>query len=471
MRKQIKTLEDANEHLYKTTSQVLVLQYGGSVTAPSVFKNLVTNREFSTTLNSLIKRIRSTPIERIGVGQGRAKSATKPPKLDLAGCTNVSQLPSVKAKKRATCLARYGVSTNLKSKDTKQKIKQTNQDRYGHACSLHGGVGLEKKLARWNGSHPLSRPEVISKTRATRERSGLNKLIQGVPLSTQARTQGVAYSTLQSALKHKGEAHALSLEPDKSSYETLVMSWIRQYNPVCNKQLLGSRYRPDFVIESHKLIIEVDGLYWHSDAVQANNQYHVTKQQTYTDLGYRSLFFRTDELDNCPQICESMILHKLHLSRTVMARKCQIVEVGAAFFDENHLMGSRAHDKIVGLMYDGVCVAALAFRWKNKATRQLEVSRFSTKLGHSVTGAYTRLLAHIVQLESPASIFTYVDLRYGNPAYMCSLGFAPQKTWPSFRWTDGKQSFHRMKYPGNSGYAAGLHKIWDCGQAAFVKHL
>lgn len=43
------------------------------------------------------------------------------------------------------------------------------------------------------------------------------------------------------------------------------------------------------------------------------------------------------------------------------------------------------------------------------------------------------------------------------------------KAIKSFKWTDGKNLFNRMKFPSNTGYDRGLYKLWDCGQLKFSK--
>jgi hypothetical protein len=64
---------------------------------------------------------------------------------------------------------------------------------------------------------------------------------------------------------------------------------------------------------------------------------------------------------------------------------------------------------------------------------------------------------------------TFIDLRYGDGDYLQSFGFKELSCHTSFQWTDGLDTFHRMKFKGNSGYEAGLFKIWDCGQRKMVK--
>ena len=41
----------------------------------------------------------------------------------------------------------------------------------------------------------------------------------------------------------------------------------------------------------------------------------------------------------------------------------------------------------------------------------------------------------------------------------------------SFKWPDFKNTYHRLNFRGNTGYDKKLRKIWDCGQAKWIKEL
>ena len=154
------------------------------------------------------------------------------------------------------------------------------------------------------------------------------------------------------------------------------------------------------------------------------------------------------------------------------ARKCDIVEVdravGKEFLKENHLMGNGRGDYL-GLEHEGNLVTVLQFRRKNG--QEYEISRFCHKLEHTVVGGYTRLINEAVRKFSPTKLITFVDLRYGSGEYLNDLGFTLETCYPSFCWVNvsSLECFARMQFPGNSGYDAKLYKLWDCGQAKYVK--
>ena len=115
------------------------------------------------------------------------------------------------------------------------------------------------------------------------------------------------------------------------------------------------------------------------------------------------------------------------------------------------------------LIYNNEIVACMQV--KNKLVKQIEISRFSTKNGISVAGGFSKLLKHVVKAESATSVITFIDRRYGLGEYLKELNFTKKTEYVSFGWTNGEQVFHRMKFPGSTGYEQGFAKIWDCGQA------
>lgn len=226
-------------------------------------------------------------------------------------------------------------------------------------------------------------------------------------------------------------------------------------------------YRPDILFPANKLIVECDGLYWHSEAsnweATDDRHYHARKLRAYEDAGYRALFFRSDEILGQPDKVRSIISNHLGKNRRVYARQCSIEDIDPAFFEENHLMGG-GQGRCYGLVHCGEVVAGMRVRWVRK-NYELDVSRFCTAPNTSVVGGYSKLTKHVWEVEEPEKIRTYIDRRYGQGHHLGRLGWSFVREEPSFRWTDGRQSFHRLKYGGNSGYLYDLVKIWDCGQA------
>lgn len=298
---------------------------------------------------------------------------------------------------------------------------------------------------------------------------GTLALIEGLPVRKYAERIGASYATVLKTLSTVGEQAAIdqlkNFRTQESILESMVSSWVTEYNPTRNRKFQDTNFIPDIVLEKEKIVIECDGLYWHSDARMSSNSYHSKKRKAYTAAGYRSLFFREDELNKKPNLCKSIIENCLKSNKKISARKTQVTEeTDSSFFEENHLMG-RGAGRIFALKYEQTTVAAIQVKARNRERKEFEVSRFCVLPGMSVQGGFSKLVTHVMKELSPKTLITFIDLRYGSGEYLKGLGWTEVSTHISFRWTDCKgNSVGRMMFPGNSGYTNGFHKIYDCGQ-------
>jgi hypothetical protein len=159
------------------------------------------------------------------------------------------------------------------------------------------------------------------------------------------------------------------------------------------------------------------------------------------------------------------------MSNRIFARKCNVVEVDGKtsnrFFNSNHLMG-KGKGKTFGLTYNNQLVSAIRIVKKEDG---LDVSRFCNIVKTNVVGGFSKLVCQIVKKLKPKFIETFIDLRYGSGDYLPGLGFNKETQYLSFHWIRGDERYHRMKFPGNTGYDYGFYKLWDCGQARYRKYL
>ena len=152
----------------------------------------------------------------------------------------------------------------------------------------------------------------------------------------------------------------------------------------------------------------------------------------------------------------------------IFARKCNIVNnINLnTFMKDNHLMGLGSGSDFA-LEINGEIVAGVQIKRKNPTN--WDISRFCSKQQTTVIGGFSRLLHFFIKEYKTESITTFIDRRYGVGDYLADFGFKLKSCHHSFKWTDTKETFHRMRYPGNTGYDQGLYKIWDCGQACYIR--
>ena len=386
----------------------------------------------------------------------------------LYNCSNSAQREEVKEKIRQKNTKR------LQSEDFKKEAKITNMAKYGSENAMRSQsikdkqkITLQNKYGVDNIMKYADTAKIAAqKMRQTKITNGTILVYDGKTRPEIAEEIGFSRSHFGKLVVKYGLEEAMKMTPKQSSLEKQFKDILQEQNIKYDTQFRVSGKIADFRIED--LLIETDGLYWHSDAAKLDKDYHIDKKIAYTNAGYTSLFFREDEIRDKAKIVKSILLHKLNKSIRVFARKCSITilsnKEADLFFEQNHLMG-KGRGTCFALKIEDKILAGL--RMKRIKKDEYEISRFCCLNNHNVIGGFSKLLKHSINELKPSNIITFIDQRYSNNTanYLIELGFKYIHTYPSFKWTDGYQVFHRLKFPKNTGYEKGLFKIWDCGQA------
>lgn len=353
-------------------------------------------------------------------------------------------------------IEKYGAESALAVPEIRDKQRQTIKERYG-----------DDVLMRL----PKYRDRIVKKSIQTRIDNGHIETFNGKTRPEIAKERGFSRSHFGKLVNKYGIDFAIQHEKGRTYIEALVREEIKSYGLDFVEQFKVNRKIADFKIGN--LIIECDGLRWHSDLFVDDN-YHVDKMNLYKKHGFRSLFLREDEIRDKFPIVRSVIKNALGLIQNkIGARKLSVEKVpypeSKIFINENHLMGSTtAVSHSFGLYHENNLLSLLQMRKKKDG---YEVARFCNKLEYSIPGSFSRLLKHFIREVDCSKIFTFIDKRYGEGTYLPSLGFRKTSEHKSFSWTDFTNTYHRMKFSGNSGYDFGLHKLWDCGQARYELNL
>lgn len=182
-----------------------------------------------------------------------------------------------------------------------------------------------------------------------------------------------------------------SLEP-----KTEKLFEIKHYNK--KPKQIQKLYRPDFKLNK-TTFLNVDGLYWHSDAVQEDKNYHFNIRKHFEDNGLRLFQFREDEIRDKSQIVKSIVNNTLgKTSNRIQARKCDIRNVSQkevnGFFGENHLMGT-IYAKHIGLYFNDTLSSILSYKiYKNVC----KIERFCSLLNTNVIGGFSKLISFLEKI-------------------------------------------------------------------------
>lgn len=233
-----------------------------------------------------------------------------------------------------------------------------------------------------------------------------------------------------------------------------------------NKRLGNLLIRPDVLVESCKLIIEVDGLYWHTED-KKSRKYHYERAALYKALGYKLLVFSEKEVKHQRHIVDSMIANKMgKIKNKTGARNCKTIELSTQeadlFFKTNHLKGEGS-GRTIGLELEGKVICALRFQCFES---EINISRFCCLCDWSVAGGYSKLLS---KLDRTKTIVNFTDARHGDGEHLSALGFRKVSEHVGFEWTNGYESFNRRLFHGSSGLDHGLKRYWDYGQTKWVR--
>jgi len=258
-----------------------------------------------------------------------------------------------------------------------------------------------------------------------------------------------------------------------------------------NRTLLGGK-ELDIYIPSHKLAIEYNGSFWHSEHPHAKGKdarnHLADKHRLCSEVGVHLLHIM--DMDN-PLVVRKLIASRLGCDdETIGARKCSVV-VGIdakGFYNNNHVQGNVTGCVVYSLYYRGQMVAAMSFssfnsvRGQKKDDRFWELRRFATVC--KVPGGASRLLKAFLN-DNPQckEVISYSDNRLFSGGMYSKLGFElVSESGPDYKYIKSqtllpKSRFKRSNLVKMKGFdfkpeetelenckRNGWWRVWDCGK-------
>ena len=249
----------------------------------------------------------------------------------------------------------------------------------------------------------------------------------------------------------------------------------------------------DVFIESRKLAIEFDGIFWHSSRNDEKINYHLNKTRLCEEKGIQLVHVFENEWRMKKDIVKSKLRHLLGIHKqTIYARSCYVKQIESSesmkFQEQTHIQGCIGANVHLGLFYEDELVSVMTFgkpRFSKKC--EWEILRFSTKLNCQVVGGASKLLNYFEKNQHPMSIITYADRRWSQGKLYKALGFQLDHTSkPDYWYYKNNLLESRFKYQkhmlrnkfakfdeGKSEvdnmYDNGYIRIFDCGSLVFMK--
>lgn len=250
----------------------------------------------------------------------------------------------------------------------------------------------------------------------------------------------------------------------------------------------GTEY--DIIVKNKNLLIEFNGLYWHSDKFKEKN-YHFNKYKLAKENGYDLVIIWEDDWNHKQDIIKSILNYKVYSQKiNINGRECIIKEIKDTkkFLNENHLQGWCQSSINLGLYYNNELVSLMTFgkRSLNKLN-EYELLRFCNKINTNVRGGASKLFKYFIKNFNANKIISYASCDYSNGNLYKILGFKEiRHTGINYWWADSEFKYHRsnfMKYKlVKEGYDSNkteneimrerdFYKIYGVGNLKYEKNL
>lgn len=279
-----------------------------------------------------------------------------------------------------------------------------------------------------------------------------------------------------------------------SKGETEVYEYLKSLgvDDVRQTKYMGG-YELDVYSDKHKIGIEYNGLYWHSELNGRSKSYHIDKTNYFEGKGIRVVHIFEDEWNNKKEIVKSKLKHlfgKFDGTR-IYARNCQIKEIqpklAAEFLNRYHIQGNDKSKYKFGAYYGDELVSVVTFSSKrislgsSHKDGEFELGRFCVSDNYLIVGILPKFISHFSKNLSVSKILTYADRRYSIKENIYEkIGFEYKgKTKPNYFYMNDysvrkhRYNFTKHKFVQMGGdkeltewenaVKLGFDRIWDCG--------
>lgn len=299
----------------------------------------------------------------------------------------------------------------------------------------------------------------------------------------------------------------LNLTPTWTSKgETEVKEFIESFgfevNKGKNRTLLDGK-EIDLIIEDKKLCIEYNGLYYHTESMGKNSNYHLNKTIDCNQNGYKLIHIFEDEWMTNKDLVKSKLKHILGVSSGIKigGRNLTIKKITKEdknyFLKKYHIQGSDKSEINYGAYYKDELVGVMTFNSNRNMTKnnigEYELSRYATKQNYVIRGLASKFVKQFKKDYIPSSIVSFADRRWTidpNNNLYTNMGFTLCSiTKPSYYYYNSKidryKRFHKFGFGKNNlkkrfpdldytksekelTLELGYDKIWDCGLFKYI---
>ena len=347
----------------------------------------------------------------------------------------------------------YAIAEYCKLEKDKVALEQQRAQRYIQAMKNGGQEKIRQTcLAKYGVTSNIARPEVHEKavkaSCSTAAREKHKQALQehyGVSCACALAEGPKTISNINIEFAKELESYGLVVEKEKwvdgVSYDLALGEYLVEINPTVSHSYLAS-----FGAITNRFKDKV-----------IPKDYHYKKWLRAKQSGYEllSLFDWTSR-----QKLIDFILSKCGVGQQIIgARKLRVQEVkpkeAAPFLEDNHVLGScKGATLCLALVDKEDILVVMTFgppRWDK--TYNWELLRFATKKGYIISGGASKLFSYFVK-NNNGSVITYSDNNLGNGSVYATLGFvqlaqtSPQVIWCNINNRKYISNLSALKYQG-----------------------
>lgn len=237
------------------------------------------------------------------------------------------------------------------------------------------------------------------------------------------------------------------------------------------------------------IAIEVNGLYWHSEANGKGKTYHKSKNDACHEAGVRLIQVWEDDWKKRQPIVQQMLAQKLGVAveRTVFARKTRVEHIPSgearAFADAHHIQGAVGGTVYLGLRDQDSALVAMMILTKQGTVLRLD--RYCTSA--NVPGGHSKLVKALHDVPDWDKLVTFADHEVSDGALYEATGWTKDgELAPDYRYLYRAERVHKfnfrrkrfrddpaLKYDETlsereMALLNGIPRIWDSGKTRYT---
>lgn len=262
-----------------------------------------------------------------------------------------------------------------------------------------------------------------------------------------------------------------------------------------NVHLTGDGRTYDIFIPEKNIAVEYNGLYYHSDIIRPDKDYHFKKCSDCLECGIELIQIWEDDYTLKRDIVLRLLKSKLGVSdlRKVNARDCSVFipqkDEIKPFLEENHIQGYVSGSKYIGLYtVEDELVALMVLEW-HKDNKELLIKRYVTSC--NVRGGFSKILS-LLKEEYPEAtgVYTFSDNTISFGDLYKSNGFRSVAfIEPDYSYLVNNVRVHKFNYrksrfksdhnlyyeegmtEAELAYVNGIPRVYDAGKIRWYKEL